>query len=174
MNEGERLSKIQKTYIVKFVNKYFGDNYVQVNKVVGVEKGIQKIEKPEITAINTNRDTSSQFLRDMEKMIKAAKPIEPVYVDFNKEMSIGKNATGQDIYYKHNDDNTLFSLTYYFKNGSNDNNKLEYALNYFDNLGTDKLSADQLKSKLYTLACSASARCNDHTTSVTINGLSEN
>ena len=174
INEGERLSKIQKADIVKFVNKYFGDNYVQVNKVVGVEKGIQKIEKPEITAINTNRDTSSQFLRDMEKMIKAAKPIEPVYVDFNKEMSIGKNATGQDIYYKHNDDNTLFSLTYYFKNGSNDNNKLEYALNYFDNLGTDKLSADQLKSKLYTLACSASARCNDHTTSVTINGLSEN
>ena len=65
VEQGERLSKIKKEDIVKFVNKYFNDNYVQVNKVVGIEKGIQKIEKPAITAINTNRDTSSQFLRDM-------------------------------------------------------------------------------------------------------------
>ncbi len=174
VNEGERLSKITKADIVKFVNKYFGDNYVQVNKVVGTEKGIQKIDKPAITAISTNRDTSSQFLRDMEKMIKSAKPIEPVYVDFNKEMSIGKNASGQDVYYKHNDDNSLFELTYFFKTGSNDNNKLNYALYYFDNLGTDKFSSDQIKSKLYNLACSLSSNVSEHTTGITISGLSEN
>ncbi|MDD3910936.1 MAG: insulinase family protein [Bacteroidales bacterium] len=174
VEQGERLSKIKKEDIVKFVNKYFNDNYVQVNKVVGIEKGIQKIEKPAITAINTNRDTSSQFLRDMEKMIGAAKPIEPVYVDFAKEMSIGKNATGQDVYYKHNDDNSLFYLTYYFPIGTYDSNKLDYALYYFNNLGTDKFSSDQIKSKLYTLACSLSGSSYEHTTEVSINGLSEN
>ena len=171
IGEGDRLEKITKDDIVAFANRHFGDNYVQVNKVQGPQVGVKKLEKPAITAIRTNRDTSSQFLRDMEALANAAAPIQPVFLDFNKDMSVETLANGLPFYYKHNDDNELFNLAYYFKNGTNDISVLQYALSYVQALGTDSLTADQIRSKFYNLACSFYAAPGANDVTVSLSGL---
>ena len=171
IGEGDRIAKITKEDVVAFANRHFGDNYVQVNKVQGPQVGVKKLEKPAITAIRTNRDTSSQFLRDMETLANSAAPIQPVFVDFNKDMSVEKLSNGLDFYYKHNDDNELFNLAYYFTNGSNDIDILPYAISYVQALGTDSLTADQISSKFYNLACSFYANAGANDVTVALSGL---
>ena len=171
ISEGERLEKITKEDIIAFANRNFADNYVQVNKIQAPQQGVQKIEKPSITAIRTNRDSSSAFLRDMEAFISQAKPIEPVFVDFDKELKIGKYNENQEFYYKHNDDNELFSIDYYYSNGKNDNKVLPYALAYVRALGTDSLSADQINDKFYDLACSYYLSVSSNHVTLGVNGL---
>lgn len=174
IGEAERIAKISKEDIVKFAQRNFKDNYVVVNKITGVDKNIKKIEKPAITAILTNRDTSSMFLRDVQKMASAAKPIQPVFVDFTKDMTRTVTPSGQEFLYKKNDDNSLFMITYRFANGSNDNNKLNFAIDYFNRLGTDKISSDEFNMKMYTLASSFNANASENDIYVGVSGLAEN
>lgn len=171
VNEGDRLSKITKEDIVAFAQRNFNDNYVQVNKVQAPQQGVQKIEKPAITSIRTNRDSSSAFLRDMETFIEKAKPIEPVFVDFDKELAIADYNETQKFYYKHNDDNELFYINYYFENGSNDNKVLPYAMSYIRALGTDSLSADEINDKFYDLACSFNTSVGSNNVNLGVSGL---
>lgn len=174
VNEIDRISKITKVDIVKFANKHFGDNYVQVDKLQGEQVGVKKLEKPAITAIRTNRDTSSAFLHEVTAMVDAAKPIEPVFPDFDKEMIVGTIGDGQELLYKHNDDNELFTLQYTFETGTADDNILNYALGYFNNLGTDSLSADEIAAKNYMLASSFNTYAGANRTTAVIEGLGSN
>lgn len=171
IGEGERLSKITKEDVVAFANRYLNDNYVQVNKIQAPQQGVSTIEKPSITAIRTNRDSSSTFLREMEKFIGEAKPIEPVFVDFDKELTITPYNEKQSLYYKHNDDNELFYVDYYFENGSNDNMLLPYAFAYLRALGTDTLTSDQINDKFYDLACSPNFSVGANDVSLGVSGL---
>ena len=57
----DRLEKITKEEIVAFVRKHYGANYVAVYKEHGTSEREAKIEKPPITPINMNRNTSSTF-----------------------------------------------------------------------------------------------------------------
>ena len=171
IEEGNRLEKITKEDIVNFANRHFADNYVQVNKVQGPQVGVKKLEKPAITAIRTNRDSTSQFLKDMEELANAASPIQPVFVDFAKDMSVGELSNGLPFYYKHNDDNELFNLSYYFTNGTNDIPVLQYAISYVQALGTDSLTADQIRSRFYNLACSFNGAAGANDVTVSLSGI---
>ena len=48
--------------------------------------------KPEITPIVTNRDVASPFLVEVQE--SAVKPIEPVFLDYQKDMSQLKGKIG--------------------------------------------------------------------------------
>ena len=73
----ERLSKVTKQQIVDFANKYFGDNYALIYKREGKDPNEKKIDKPKITPIVMNRDSSSVFLKEIQAVEVA--PIEPVF-----------------------------------------------------------------------------------------------
>jgi predicted Zn-dependent peptidase len=60
VNTIDRLSKITKQEVMDFVNANYNDhNYVVVYKRVGEDKNIQKVEKPQITPVEVNRDDQS-------------------------------------------------------------------------------------------------------------------
>ena len=76
IRQNDELRKITKEELVKFANKYFKeDNYVVVYKRTGRDTTLYKVEKPIITPIKINRDSTSQFASDFnelpEKKIKA-------------------------------------------------------------------------------------------------------
>ena len=52
--------------------------------------------------------------------------------------------------------------------------RYEYAADYLDYLGTDSLTAQQVKQAFYKLACNFNIQVSDRVISVTLNGLSEN
>lgn len=166
------LSSITKEDIVAFANEYLGDNYAYIRKLEGKDKNEIKMSKPEITPIFTNRDTSSQFLRDIQAS-KAA-PIEPLFVDFQKDMTILSGKSDIQVLYKQNVTNDLFSLSYVFEMGSNEDKLLPLAAMYLDYLGTDTMTPEQVKQAFYALACNYYISVGNDRTFVQLSGLGEN
>lgn len=172
VNRVARMEKITKKDVVEFANKYLKDNnYAVVYKRQGEDTGIKKIAKPAITPIFTNRDTTSAFLREIQAA--TVTPIEPVFVDFDKDMSKGSIGNLQ-LLYKENTMNDIFTLKYIFDFGVNEIKSLSTARNYLDYLGTSDMSAAQIKQEFYNLACSYYINVGFHETSIILTGLSEN
>ena len=168
----DRLAALTKEDIVSFANAHLNDNYVVVKKLKGEDTSVKKIAKPEITPIFTNRDTASLFLKEIQA--SAVTPIEPVFVDYEKDLQKLTSDKGLEILYKQNTANGLFTLVYYYEFGTNDDPMLELADAYSYYLGTSKYSAEQIKAKLYDLACNVNVMVGRDNIRVTISGLSEN
>ena len=172
VNEIDELSKVTKEDVVAFANEHFKNNYVQINKLEQRDPNDVRIAKPSITPIMMNRDVSSQFLRDIQA--STVKPIEPVFVDFKKDMSILEAKSGIPVLYKKNETNGTFELQYLFETGSYADNVLPFAADYLTFLGTDEMTPEEVQKAFYRLACNMSVSCTGERTYVSLNGLAEN
>lgn len=168
----DRMSKLTKEDIVAFAKKHFGNNYVQVNKIQAEDNTIRKMPKPKITPILTNRDVSSKFLNDIQSSV--VKPIEPVFLDFTKDMSVAKAESDVEVLYKQNTANDLFNLTYMVDFGSNADKLISIAVDYLKYLGTDKYTAEQINQKFYDLAFNYYFSVDAERTILRMSGLAEN
>lgn len=168
----DRISKITKQQIIDFANKHFADNYAAVYKRVGVDSTQKKIEKPEITAIPANRDLQSAFVTSI--INSETTPIQPRFLDFNKDLTKGKTKKGLPVLYVKNTENGRFTLAYQFDFGEEADKWLPYAAEYVNYLGTDKMTAEQLKQKFYELACSFSINVGNRNVNINLLGLDEN
>ncbi len=168
----DRISKITKQELVAFAKKFFNEGYVTVYKKHGVDATQKKIDKPAITPIPANRDQMSQFVKDIQNA--QVEPIQPRFVDFQKDMTSLQTKTKQQLYHIKNNTNGLFSLTFYYDFGQSADNRYQIASDYLKYLGTDKLSAADLRQKFYELACDWSVSVGTENTTVSLYGLSEN
>ena len=168
----ERVSKITKQQIVDFANRFFTNGYATVFKTQGVDTLQKKIEKPAITPIPTNRDMVSQFVKDIQQT--KVEPIQPQFVDYQRDLTVSTVKKGLPLLYKHNEENQLFTLTFRYDFGHEDDNRYDVATNYLDYVGTDKLSATDIKQQFYKLACNYSVSVNADNLTVSLSGLSEN
>ncbi len=172
VNEVNLMSAITKDELVAYANEYFKENYAYVRKNEGKDKEAVKISKPKITPIFTNRDTASAFLRSVQSF--QVKPIEPVFVDYQKDMSKLSTKNGVELLYKKNVTNELFSLVYLFDFGRNEDKVLAHAVEYLDYLGTSTMTPEQIKQTFYSLACDFTVTTSTDRTYVTLSGLNEN
>ena len=82
----DNMSKVTKEDVVDWAERYLGrDNCAIVYKRQGEDKSVQKVSAPKITPIKSNRDAQSDFLAEIQNTEVA--PIEPVFVDYDKDMS---------------------------------------------------------------------------------------
>ncbi len=172
--ELDNMAKVTKEEIVAAANKYFTNGYVSIFKEQGKAPQTAAISKPAITPILTNRDKQSDFLKQIQAEAAAAKPIEPVFVDFNKDMQKGTAKSGVEVLYKKNEKNDLFQLSIAIDFGSKDNKVISFATGYFGYLGTAEKTAAQIKKELYDLACNASVSASGEKIYISVSGLSEN
>lgn len=168
----DRLSQITKQDIVNFATRFFGEGYVTVYKRQGADTSQKKIEKPAITPIPTNRDLVSSFVKEVQE--SKVDPIQPVFLDFEKDLSRFETAKGLPVIYKQNKENDLFNLVFRYEFGQEDDNRYDVAAGYIDFLGTDKLSAAQLKQQFYKLACNYSLSVQGDAIQIGLSGLGEN
>ena len=168
----DRLSGMTKQQIIDFAQRHLGDGYVCVYKRMGEDTTLKKIEKPEITPIPANRDMQSDFVRNI--MAETVMPIQPEWVDFNKEMTVTTTKSGLPLLYKQNTQDDLFSLNYHYEFGLTADNRYGTAFNYMDYLGTNSLPLQQFKQQMYKLACDYSFSAYDNDLYITISGLGEN
>ncbi|MCL2683469.1 MAG: insulinase family protein [Bacteroidales bacterium] len=168
----DRQSKITKQDIVDFANTYFDDNYVAVNKLIGKDPNEIKIDKPEITPIQTNRDLESEFLTMIRNT--EVKPIEPVFLDFSRDLEKFEAKHNIPILYKKNVENERFELEYIFDMGTNSDKALGLAFTYLNYLGTSKYTPEEIKSEFYRMACSFNVWSGTDRVYVGINGLASN
>jgi len=169
----DRLAAVTKEDVIAFANEYLGENaYAVVYKRQGEDKTVQKVSAPKITPIVTNRDQTSAFLTEIQN--SEVKPIEPVFVDFNKDMAKFSLAEGAEVLYKKNDLNDVFNLQLVYNKGTQQDPALGLAMNYLSYLGTPDMSAEEMASKMYALACSYSGGAGSTSSSIRVSGLSEN
>ena len=169
----DRLSKITKEDIVRFANEKMGEqSYAIIYKRQGKDPNEQKIAKPEITPIVTNRDAQSDFLKEI--VASEVKPIEPRFVDFEKDMSRFEAQSGIEVLYKQNSTTDYFSLEYMFDLGRIADPALGLAFDYVSYLGTVAKTAEQIASEMYGLACSFGLRATDSRCYLSLSGLGEN
>lgn len=165
------LSKITKQQVVDFANRYLGNNYVVILKRKGTPAQSVKIEKPQITPVETNADKQSPFVKMVDDMPDS--PSQPVFLDYNKD--IQKSKLGKaEVLYVPNTENQLFRLRYRYKIGSANDPKQSYASQYLQFLGTDKKSSEAISKEFYKIASSFSVGTGEEYTTVTIEGLQEN
>ena len=168
----DRMSKVTKQQIVDFANKYFGDNYALIYKRQGKDPNEKKIDKPKITPIVMNRDSSSLFLKEIQASKVA--PIEPVFLDYSKDLQKLTAQSNIPVLYKENTSNDLFSLMYVFDMGTNNDKAMGTAFEYMKYLGTSKMSLKEINEEFYKLACYFNVfPCSDRTY-VMLEGLKEN
>lgn len=168
----DRIAGITKQQVVDFVNKNFLDNYVAIYKRQGVDTTQKKIDKPAITPIPTNRDQMSQFVKDIQNA--EVIPIQPKFLNFNTDLIKGTTSKGLPMLYVQNKENGLFNLTFRYNFGSEADNRYSLAAQYLEYLGTEKLSAAQIKQQFYNLACNYQIGVGNESINVSLSGLNEN
>lgn len=172
INETENMSLVTKEDVVDFAKRIFkNNNYVIVYKRQGEQRNVQKVEKPEITPVVMNRDVESPFLQEVKGMI--VNPIEPVFVDFNKDMQKGK-ANGNEILYVQNTENGRFQLVYRYEYGSYYDKNAGITNSFLDQLESENRTLSQINRQMYDLACDYSIGFGSKYATVRISGLSEN
>ncbi|MBR2959636.1 MAG: insulinase family protein [Bacteroidales bacterium] len=174
-NEINELAKITKKDIVDFANRICKDNnYVIVYKHQDTPDPVTKVQKPAITPIYVSRDNESPFLASIKDMAAKAKPIQPVFVNFKKDLQKGKTANGSEVLYVKNTENGTFNLQYRFNFGYAADKAIDLGSDLVEYLNTNKHTAEQLQEEFYKLACSYNIHVGDEDITVGISGLAEN
>ena len=147
----DRMSKLTKAEIVAFANKFLQDNnFALIYKRKGQDPNEKKISKPTITPIVMNRDAVSPFLKGIQD--SKVQPIQPVFLDYNKDLTKLNAKSNIPVLYKQNTSNDLFQLIYLFDMGNNNDKALGTAADYLEYLGTSDMTPEQVKSEFYRLA----------------------
>ena len=169
----ERQSKLTKQDIVDFANKYLrDDNFIYVYKQMGEDTTLKKIEKPAITPIPANREYESAFVKEIKNA--QVPEIQPQFLDFKKDLTVGKTSRKLPLVYKQNTQDDLFNLVFRYEFGDEDDIRYSYAAQYLDYIGTDKKSVSAIKQAFYKLACNFSIAQSSKTLQISLNGLNEN
>ncbi|MDO7846497.1 insulinase family protein [Hymenobacter sp. M29] len=172
LRQQDDFGKITKAEIVKFANDNYGPNYVTVFKRTGIDPNKVKVVKPAITPVPANRDVASAYYKQLTAM--PSTELQPVFVDYKKDIQETEIKPGLPLYYTHNAENGLFNLSYVFDLGKNNDPRWSLATDYLQYLGTGSYSAAQLQQEFYKLGCSFNVSSGPDRIFVTLNGLDTN
>ncbi|OUR91979.1 peptidase M16 [Flavobacteriales bacterium 34_180_T64] len=166
------LKKVTKQDVMDFANRFYKDNYVLTYKRKGEDNSIVKVANPGITPVNLNRDKTSQYMQDFNKLESEA--LQPKFVDYKKAIKETTMENGIKVSYIENELNDLFNLNVIFDMGSDNDKMLGIALGYMQYLGTDKYTAEEIQKEFYKLGIKYNARSGADRLSISLNGLKEN
>lgn len=168
-----KMSKVTKKELIEFANRICKDNnYVVAYKRQGEPKQVTKVEKPAITPVVMNRDVESAFLTEVKNM--KVKDIDPVFVDYNKDMVKSKLKKGPEILYVQNTQNGRFQLVYRYDFGNRYNKMASLADEACEYLESTSRPLSEIKREMYDIACNYNISMGAEYSTITIEGLTEN
>lgn len=166
------IATITKKELVQFAQSYFQNNYAVIFKRTGERKNIQKVEKPPITPVATNRDAQSPFLK--ETSAAKAGVMQPRFLDFSRDIQELRLKNGIPVLYLKNDENELFRMYYLLDMGRQHDKIMALAVQYLQYLGTTALSAEDVKKKFFGLGCKFTVFVAQDQLYVVLEGLQKN
>ncbi|MDR3260450.1 MAG: insulinase family protein [Tannerella sp.] len=171
VSEINEMAKITKAELVAFANEFFKDNYVTVYKRTGENKDKVVVDKPQITPITINRDSESEFAKEI--LALKSNPIDPVFLDYKELIKKEALKDGIDFYYTKNVSNKIYSLDRFVEISNITDKKLALAFRYLPYLGTSGYTPEQLKTEMYKLAMDFGAYTTSGRSYVSLFGLDE-
>lgn len=168
----KKLEKVTKADIVAFAQKYLRtDNYVAVYKHQGEDETVMKVDKPDITPIEVNREGMSAFAAKF--LEKTTPEIQPQFLDFSKVLKKASLNGKVKFYSVQEKKSKVFRLHYSFDMGKTADRHLGVLAGYLSFLGTSRLTPAQVQQEFYKLGLSFSASCQDDHFYLTLSGLEE-
>lgn len=107
-------------------------------------------------------------------MSTKVKEIEPVFLDYSKDIQTTETSNHIPVLYRQNTENNTFSLYYVLDMGTNNDKRIGIAVDYLKFLGTKNKSAADISEEFYKLGCNFNVYSGDEEVWVSLNGLSEN
>lgn len=172
VNRTNDLTRYTKEDVVKFANEHYKNNYVVVFKRSGKDTNTKKVTKPSITKVPLNKEAVSPFHAAINS--NKVDKLQPVYVDYNKDLVKLKMNKDVEVLYTPNKTNDLFTLYYLSDVGTNNNPKMDVAVEYLEYLGTEDMSAEDVQKEFYKLGSTFNVFSSPDQTYVYLEGLSEN
>lgn len=166
----DRMGAITKEQMMAWAQEKFGDNYVAVSKRIG-EKDVHKVDKPEITPVDINREENSSFYAMIDSM--ESMRLEPQFVNYSTEIHKKSIADEVSMNYVKNEMNELFQLYYVLDIGKNHNKKLPLAVEYLPYLGTADMTPAEVQQELFKLGVSFDVFSSNDQVYVMLTGLQE-
>ncbi|MFC2137415.1 M16 family metallopeptidase [Bacteroidota bacterium] len=165
------LERITKEEIIAFAQKKYQDNYALVYKKQGEDTNKVVVEKPIITPIDLNRDSKSEFSKQISEI--ETPRLTPDFFKYGEDMKIHTLDNGLEVDYVKNDKNDLFDLYISFEYGSLHSKSLPVALGLLDKLGTSKYSPREFKLELFKNGLTLTSFYTVNNSFIQISGLQE-
>ncbi|MFB6341250.1 M16 family metallopeptidase [Saccharicrinis sp. FJH62] len=166
-----QVAKITKDELVAFANEHYKDNYVVVYKRNGEPGDVVKVEKPQITSVEINRDIQSDYLKHF--LSEKTDSIEPVFVNFDEMLERKELEPGLELDYIKNTTNDLFEMDFIWDMGDRNDKKLALAMSYLQFLGTDHYTAEEISKEFYKMGITFDSSVGGTQSTIKISGLSE-
>lgn len=176
VNMPEELEKLTKQDIIDFAGRtYVAEKRATVYKVMGKDTTIQKVPKPAITPIETNREAESHFARKLYE--EKAPSIIASFPKFNEEIKQQTSKDGKtdiNFSYVKNKETESFSLYIRFDMGKYNNPWLPILAEYMPYISTATKTNEQLSREFFNLACEYGFTVNDKNSHIYLKGLDKN
>lgn len=170
----ERLRNLSKDELVVVANKYFGPNYLEVEKETGSYPK-DKISKPSFKSLQpSQQDQSSSFAKFLTTL-----PVPPAtkrFIDYGQEVqpvSLGRGASLAKLYTEPNPVNKLFTLDVVYQVGKQQEPILGFLDAYLVLLGTSRYSAQAFNEALQTMGSFISITCRRRQFEISIKGFDD-
>ena len=162
---------VTKEDIVRVMNKYFGENYLEGHKKSGSYPK-DKVSQPGYEAVSPKNSFASSAYADSLKAI----PVEyvPKVVDFGKDVTKTVVSGKSTLYSVPNKVNDIFNLEIVWYKGTRLDRNLLQVPEYLQLVGTDSLSLQQLKSEMRRLGASMDFNVSLDTFSATLTASDKN
>jgi predicted Zn-dependent peptidase len=170
VGEFEAMEKVTKEDMVAFAKKWFGENYVQINKRFGENTAV-KVEKPIITPVPIDRDSRSEWFATWDSIPSGR--LSPQFIDYNTAIVRTNLGNGIDLHGVRNENNDLFDLYYILDMGTDHDKLMALAVQYLPYLGTSRYSAEELKKEFFKLGLSFDVFSSRDRIYVNLSGLNE-
>jgi predicted Zn-dependent peptidase len=171
LNEMDEYAAFTKEDVVNFAKDFFKENYVVVNKEKGVNDTLIRVENPGITPVKINRDTQSDFLREI--LMDKTEDIKPEFIDYQKEIATDQ-LNGKKLSFVKNKYNDIAQLHFIFPFGSDNDRDLGISTQLLQYLGTDTLSPEDLKKEFFKIGISNDFKTTNDQLIISLSGLEEN
>ncbi|MDL2322993.1 insulinase family protein [Bacteroidales bacterium OttesenSCG-928-A17] len=168
----ELVAAVNMDEIKAFAKKYFGDNYYAIYLEEGKPAKAKELEKPKIDPIVPVRGASSQYAQEFR--LFPVKYMKPDFADINK-VEVRQINDLSILYYTHNPENEIFTLTLKYGVGTEKMPKLDMAVSLMNNAGImGQMDAQEVKKAFSELGASARYSVNDSYLTITMNGFEQN
>jgi predicted Zn-dependent peptidase len=171
VEQTELMKKVTKQDIIDFANKWINNDFTIVYKRVGEDKDVVKIDKPIITPVEVNRNSVSRFAKDI--LDNEIDPVNPVFANYQQDIDRRPINEKVDLLSVKNKKNSLFQLYYVFEFGRLANQKLPFAVNLLEYLGTDRFSSEEISKQFYAIGCDFNVFAGNDQTYVSLSGPQE-
>ncbi|WP_137905171.1 M16 family metallopeptidase [Chryseobacterium sp. 2VB] len=171
LNEMDEYASFTKDDVVNFANEFFKENYVVVNKEKGVNDKLIRVENPGITPVKINRDTQSEFLKEI--LADKTEDIKPEFIDYQKEI-VTDERNGKKLSFVKNKYNDIAQVHFIFSFGSDHDRDLGVSTQLLQYLGTDTLSPEDLKKEFFKIGISNDFKTTNNQLTISLSGLEEN